>query len=440
MPHLILSLVLILGCCGSAGAQIPLKQFNGCFYNGQPPSADATYAELPSQVYKKYLDQILKEANLDPANYDLRAANIDNAAAAIINGRPTILYNPDFFRAIESDARTKWAVFGVLAHEVGHLTTVQYFDEKDPAKRVQMEFEADSYSARILRRMCAKREEAQAAIRVFGKPTSDPRYPPVQARINRIGAEWDKVEKDLLETGNDPCVRVVTKLTPTLQGKVTRNLSRNVSVLVDDEKLELSYDVFPTSEISRIHTRVAVLKNTLHPKNFVWKDDPSAPGARKKWVWYYPQDSLERKQVENADLYSVVSFSKPPRRTPTWELITWGLTGAIGIGGVAAGISQIKSGKDQYNSVYARYTSPTAAVYATQSRTSVYEEADGKYVRGQIFLYAGAPLAVGGVILLITRWNKKRDYLLLSSVEPRWNLEPVMWTETGPGVGLRLRF
>ncbi|MBK6931886.1 MAG: hypothetical protein IPH12_13890 [Saprospirales bacterium] len=421
-------------------AQIPLGKFTGCHYNGQKPGADATYAELPTQVYKKYLDEILLKANLDPVNYDLRAANIDNAAAAIIDGRPTILYNPDFFRAIETDARTKWAVFGVLAHEVGHLTTTQFFEETDPAKRRQMEFDADSYSARILRKMCASRDEAQAAIRVFGKPTTDARYPPVQARINRIGAEWDKVDKDLLESKSDPCKIVLTKITPTLQGKIRRNISRNVVAMIDDEKVEISFDVLPTTDYNRVHTRLAILKNTLTPKNYRWKDDPNLPGIRKKLVWYYPQDSIERKQVETSDAYSVVSFVKPPRRTPTWELALWGLLGGGGTGAAIYGLGQMNSGKDQYNNVYARFTNPAASVYSAQSRASVYEEADKKYVRGQVFLYAGAPLAVGGIVLLAVRWNKKRDYLLLSNIEPRMEWEPMVWSETGPAIGIRLRF
>jgi hypothetical protein len=164
MKNKILILLIFSGFI-SAFAQKPVKlgKLSACHYNGQRLTKEDVYTEAPNTRYREHLNRILLKVGIDPSNVDLRQANIDNAAAAIIDGKPTILYSPQFFDSIEADTRTKWAIYGVLAHEVGHLVEANlFFNETKPEKRVEMEFQADAFSARVLRKMCASRDEAQA--------------------------------------------------------------------------------------------------------------------------------------------------------------------------------------------------------------------------------------------------------------------------------------
>ena len=53
-------------------------------------------------------------------NFEVRAANVGNAAAAIRGNRRLLLYNPSFMQDIRGATGNPWADIAVMAHEVGH--------------------------------------------------------------------------------------------------------------------------------------------------------------------------------------------------------------------------------------------------------------------------------------------------------------------------------
>src|SRR5687767_7296698 len=54
------------------------------------------------------------------ANFDIRKANVPNAAAVLYGDKRYILYNPDFISKLNAVTGTQWAAVSVLAHEIGH--------------------------------------------------------------------------------------------------------------------------------------------------------------------------------------------------------------------------------------------------------------------------------------------------------------------------------
>ena len=67
----------------------------------------------------KIADKVLSAVGLS-ANFEVRAARVDNAAAMIFRGKKYILYNPSFMNQINHATGNEWAAISVLAHEIGH--------------------------------------------------------------------------------------------------------------------------------------------------------------------------------------------------------------------------------------------------------------------------------------------------------------------------------
>src|SRR5689334_1415125 len=81
-----------------------------------PPTTDQP---APPTDAKTIIQEIIDVVGLKP-NFEIREANIPNAAAVIYGGQRYILYNPNFFTALTKSTGNKWAAVSVLAHEIGH--------------------------------------------------------------------------------------------------------------------------------------------------------------------------------------------------------------------------------------------------------------------------------------------------------------------------------
>src|SRR5205823_4509479 len=112
---------------------------------------------------KKAIQQILDVVGLRP-NFEINAANVDNAAAIIYNGRRYILYNTKFMTDINTAAHTNWAGISILAHEIGHHLNGHTLS--DQGSRPDLELEADEFSGFVLRKMGATLHEAQFAMEI----------------------------------------------------------------------------------------------------------------------------------------------------------------------------------------------------------------------------------------------------------------------------------
>ena len=65
------------------------------------------------------IKEIIDVVGLKP-RFEVREANVDNAAAVIYNGQRYILYNRQFVAAVNNAVKTDWAAVSILAHEIGH--------------------------------------------------------------------------------------------------------------------------------------------------------------------------------------------------------------------------------------------------------------------------------------------------------------------------------
>ena len=126
-----------------------------------------------------------------------------NAQATIDqNGRPYILYNPEFLKSVKSlnftttsipTNVTNWETLTILAHEIAHHLNYHLVNPHPDATFRSMELEADETAGFILYKLGATLEEAQRAMKsssvsIEGSYT----HPPRVQRLDAIRKGWEK--------------------------------------------------------------------------------------------------------------------------------------------------------------------------------------------------------------------------------------------------------
>jgi hypothetical protein len=157
-----------------------------CSYYGETISGDITAYES-GKTAEKVVKDIMSVIGLK-SNFELRAANVPNAAAVILKSKRYILYNPDFMDKINSATGNKWAAISILAHEIGHHLNGHTLDKV--GSRPQTELEADEFSGFVLRKMGATLEEAQSAMAMIASMKGSHTHPAKNDRLAYIATGW----------------------------------------------------------------------------------------------------------------------------------------------------------------------------------------------------------------------------------------------------------
>ncbi|NDK56555.1 membrane-binding protein [Pontibacter sp. BT213] len=174
--------------------------------------------------------EIIDVVGLKP-RFELQAANIENAAAVIYNGRRYILYNEDFMAAINNAVHTDWAGVSILAHEIGHHLNGHTLSRagSNPAD----ELEADEFSGFVLRKMGASLAEAQAAINLLSEEHTSATHPGRNYRLASISKGWRNADSQLMASaqGQQPARTEITPRTATRQQPQAQRVSESRYVL-----------------------------------------------------------------------------------------------------------------------------------------------------------------------------------------------------------------
>jgi hypothetical protein len=170
-----------------------LKITDGCSYQGKQ-SPENVFVFNASAEADKIVTEIVAAIGL-AKNFSVKSSNIQNALATSENNVRYILYSTSFLEKFKKDAKTKWAAYSVLAHEIGHHLNGHNFSENIPGKRKLMELEADQFSGTILFLLGASLDEAQAGIESFGLEGETGTHPSRAARREAIANGWKSGEE-----------------------------------------------------------------------------------------------------------------------------------------------------------------------------------------------------------------------------------------------------
>jgi len=172
---------------------------------------------------KQIAQQIIEVVGLKPS-FDVRAANIENAAAVVYGGKRYVLYNPTFINNLVKTTGTEWAAISVLAHEIGHHLNGHTVTAggSQPA----LELEADEFSGFVLRKMGASLTQAQAAMKTLASTRASRTHPGQYDRLTSIERGWNQADDQLAG-------RPARKTQPVTQPRVepvTTEVARNTRV------------------------------------------------------------------------------------------------------------------------------------------------------------------------------------------------------------------
>ncbi|MDB5199774.1 MAG: hypothetical protein JWO92_1737 [Chitinophagaceae bacterium] len=212
---------------------------NNCFAqtSGEiSPSQIASWISKPASFTsvseaKTMIADIIEVIGLKQ-NFEVMAANVDNAAAVVYQGKRYILYNPDFINRLNAAAGNKWASVSILAHEIGHHLNGHTLE--NIGSQPEKELEADEFSGFVLRRMGATLAEAQAAMKIAANYKRSLTHPGQAERLTAIAGGWNRANiqqggKDLAkttpvlkQTNNDVYINTQQRTQPIRQNDNTR--------------------------------------------------------------------------------------------------------------------------------------------------------------------------------------------------------------------------
>ncbi|MFT2011039.1 membrane-binding protein [Pontibacter sp. 13R65] len=155
------------------------------------PAASSVAAVGPRDI----IAEINEVIGLKP-RFEVRAANIENAAAVVYGGKRYILYNERFLASINNAVRTDWAGVSILAHEIGHHLNGHTLTGK--GSNHADELEADEFSGFVLRKMGASLEEAQAAMSLLSEERNSSTHPGRSYRLAAISKGWRTADSQII--------------------------------------------------------------------------------------------------------------------------------------------------------------------------------------------------------------------------------------------------
>ncbi|MFD2515273.1 membrane-binding protein [Pontibacter locisalis] len=147
------------------------------------------------------VQEIINVIGLKP-RFELRAANIENAAAVVYNGKRYILYNERFLAAINNAVHTDWGGVSIIAHEIGHHLNGHTLSRS--GSNPYDELEADEFSGFVLRKMGANLSDAQAAINLLSEERSSSTHPGKKYRLDAISKGWRSANEQLIASAKGP--------------------------------------------------------------------------------------------------------------------------------------------------------------------------------------------------------------------------------------------
>lgn len=187
MKHYLLKLTLLLGLLLGSLA-LPATDASG-----------ATVAETKRTGARDIVKEIIDVIGLKP-RFELRAAEIENAAAVTYNGKRYILYNERFLASINNAVHTDWGGVSILAHEIGHHLNGHTLSRQ--GSNHADELEADEFSGFVLRKLGASLAEAQAAINLLSQERHSATHPARSSRLASIKQGWLNADAQLMASSS----------------------------------------------------------------------------------------------------------------------------------------------------------------------------------------------------------------------------------------------
>ncbi len=168
---------------------------------GEAFSSHYVTAVQPHATIDSMVEDILSHTGLSK-NFLIRAANVANAAAVVQGSDRYVLYNPSFINAVDDRSGSPWAVYSIMAHEIGHH--LQGHTIVPGGSRPPIELEADRFSGFVLAKMGAMLDDAQAAMANLASASGSSTHPARDRRLAAIAEGWRAATGQEARVGSRP--------------------------------------------------------------------------------------------------------------------------------------------------------------------------------------------------------------------------------------------
>lgn len=214
IPFLLLPLLLLLmGTESQAQIRIaPIRSIGDtitCYVGGKNYQLRPDHSLISAKRFaahtaeiQKVFDKITPHTNLRTNLYTVPVE--DDINVEICPGEVNyIAYNAAWVKALYRDTDTQWALYGVIAHEVGHY--VLNHDRVGVKSDPKTELAADEYAGGVLAKMCASLSEAQSAYnsKIMEEQPGDT-HPPITQRLAAVERGWKSSRTACSGTGTSP--------------------------------------------------------------------------------------------------------------------------------------------------------------------------------------------------------------------------------------------
>lgn len=168
-----------------------------CNYSSGAGGATRSIAtSAPDANGLRAVGEIMTEAGLKP-NFKVLAGDVPNASAFVHDGERVIVYNKAWLGDLTRSVASKWAIYAVLAHEIGHhlngdtMPRAGSYADRDAAKNHEQELAADYFAGFVLAKLGASLDEATSAVRKYGGAETHS-HPSRERRIAEHTSGWNK--------------------------------------------------------------------------------------------------------------------------------------------------------------------------------------------------------------------------------------------------------
>ncbi len=230
---------------------LPIETGHSCTFSGEPVASNL-YEFKSSNEANGVIRQIMEVVGLKP-RFEIKAANVSNAAAVIYDNKRYILYSQNFISQIHRATQTDWAAISILAHEIGHHLNGHTLDFG--GSRPSSELEADEFSGFVLRKMGASLPEAQAAMNVLAQEEGSPTHPGKSARLEAIAVGWKQADEtmsgEVIARGQEsPRQEPVARQTPVTREPVSQPQTEEAETTIDKKSLvgKVVFHASPSSD------------------------------------------------------------------------------------------------------------------------------------------------------------------------------------------------
>lgn len=182
-------------------------------------SLDTTYSanEVVNVV------QTIMKTYVLPQNIIIKSSDgVENALASTIDNQRYILYNSSFLANFKKEDKAKWAVYFVMAHEIGHHLCGHNLS--DSIKSKKHELEADKFAGGFLYKMGASLDEAEYAVKNNAPVKATQTHPSKSQRIEAITQGWQQMQEtspEIINTEN-PSIRSKNVKSPAIDANYVR--------------------------------------------------------------------------------------------------------------------------------------------------------------------------------------------------------------------------